>query len=181
MMIYTRGGDQGQTSLLDGTRVPKHSARVDSYGTIDELNSTLGFAKNFVEDAQIREQLHIIQRELFAVAAELADPSGREFSSKLTGEHITRFESWIDVYVARLNPAAKFIVPGSSKASGALHMARTVCRRAERLIIALAEQEPVNPLLLKYVNRLSDVLYTLARTVEEEQELMTEYSTKPLQ
>lgn len=181
MMIYTRGGDQGQTSLLDGTRIPKHSARVDSYGTIDELNSTLGFAKNFVEDVRMREQLHIIQRELFAVAAELADPSGREFSSKLTEEHITRFESWIDAYVARLNPVAKFIVPGSSKASGALHMARTVCRRAERLIIALAEQEPVNPLLLKYVNRLSDVLYTLARTVEEEQELMTEYSDKPLQ
>lgn len=181
MMIYTRGGDKGKTSLLDGSRVLKNSARVDSYGTIDELNSTLGFAKNFMEDPKMREQIHIVQRELFAVAAELADPSGREFASKLTEDHITRFEGWIDAYVGKLNPAAKFIVPGSNKASGILHIARTVCRRAERLIITLAEQEPVNPLLLKYINRLSDVLYTLARTVEERQELVTEYSDQPLQ
>ncbi len=181
MMIYTRGGDKGKTSLLDGTRVPKNSARVDSYGTIDELNSTLGLAKNFLEHPKMREKIHIVQRELFAVAAELADPSGREFSSKLTEEHITRFEGWIDEYVAKLSPATKFIVPGSNKESGILHMARTVCRRAERLIISLDEHEPVNPLLIKYINRLSDVLYILARTVEERQELVTEYSDHPLQ
>ncbi|MDF2930517.1 MAG: ATP/cobalamin adenosyltransferase [Anaerospora sp.] len=181
MMIYTRGGDKGKTSLLDGTRVPKNSPRVDSYGTIDELNSTLGFAKNFMEEPVMRERIHIVQRELFGVAAELADPSGREFSSKLTDEYITRFEGWIDEYVAKLSPATKFIVPGSNKESGILHMARTVCRRAERLIISLDEHESVNPLLLKYVNRLSDVLYIMARTVEERQELVTEYSDHPMQ
>lgn len=175
-IIYTRGGDKGKTSLLDGTRVPKNSLRVETYGTIDELNSVLGFAKNFVSDPDIYEKIHTVQRELFAVAAELADPNGVQFTSKLTEELIARFEAWIDSYVAKLNPAQKFIVPGSSKDSGILHVARTVCRRAERLIIALDEQEPVNPLLIKYVNRLSDVLYTFARYLEEQQELVLDYN-----
>lgn len=176
-MIYTRTGDKGTTGLLDGSRTRKDSARVESYGTIDELNSVLGFAKNFIEDSSIYEKVHTIQRELFAVASALADPSGKKYPSTITEDHIHRFESWIDEYVAKMNPAAKFIVPGSSKSSGALHIARTVCRRAERLMVSLDQTEPVEPLLMKYVNRLSDVIYTFARYLEEQQELVNAKDT----
>lgn len=173
-MIYTRTGDRGTTSLLDGSRVRKNSMRVDSYGTIDELNSLLGFGKHFVTNQDIVEKIHIVQRELFAVASELADPKGETFTPRIGENEILRFESWIDEYVKIMNPAPKFIVPGSSQASGILHVARTVCRRAERLMTALDETEPVSPYLMKYVNRLSDVLYTFARFLEEQQELINQ-------
>ncbi|WP_378953100.1 cob(I)yrinic acid a,c-diamide adenosyltransferase [Pelosinus sp. sgz500959] len=171
-MIYTRTGDKGTTSLLDGTRIRKNNIRVESYGTIDELNSFLGFAKHFIKDAVIFERIHTIQKELFKVAAELADPSGKVYSPQLGNEEIQRLENWIDEYVEKMNPAPKFIVPGSSQDSGALHVARTICRRAERAMIELDETEPINSLVLKYVNRLSDVLYTFARYLEDEQELI---------
>ncbi|WP_090940440.1 cob(I)yrinic acid a,c-diamide adenosyltransferase [Pelosinus propionicus] len=173
-MIYTRTGDQGTTSLLDGSRVRKNSIRVDSYGTIDELNSLLGFGKHFVANSDIVEKIHIVQRELFAAASELADPKGEKYAAKLGETEILRFEAWIDEYVKLMDPAPKFIVPGSSQASGILHVARTVCRRAERLMAALDETEPVSPSLMKYVNRLSDVLYTFARFLEEQQELVNQ-------
>jgi cob(I)alamin adenosyltransferase len=171
-MIYTRTGDKGMTSLLDGSRVRKNSIRVDSYGTIDELNSLLGFGKHFIMNPAIVEKIHIVQLELFAVAAELADPKGEMYPAKIGEAEILRFETWIDEYVKLMNPAPKFIVPGSSQASGILHVARTVCRRAERLMTSLEEIEPVSPSLMKYVNRLSDVLYTFARFLEEQQELV---------
>ncbi|MDF2633208.1 MAG: ATP/cobalamin adenosyltransferase [Pelosinus sp.] len=171
-MIYTRTGDQGTTSLLDGSRIRKNSIRVDSYGTIDELNSLLGFGKHFVTNEDIIGKIHIVQRELFAVASELADPKGEIYPARIGDAEISRFEVWIDEYVKLMNPVPKFIVPGSSQASGILHVARTVCRRAERLMTALDERESVSPLLMKYVNRLSDVLYTFARFLEEEQELV---------
>lgn len=171
-MIYTRTGDEGMTSLLDGSRIRKNNIRVESYGTIDELNSLLGFAKHYVVDQDIVEKIHTVQVELFAVASELADPKGTMYKSKLSSDEIARFETWIDEYVKKINPAPKFIVPGSSQASGALHVTRTVCRRAERLMTALDEVEPINPVLLKYVNRLADVLYIFARYLEEMQELV---------
>lgn len=171
-MIYTRTGDKGTTGLLDGSRVRKSSIRVDSYGTIDELNSTLGFAKHFIQDTQIVDRIHTVQKELFKVASELADPSGNAYPSHLGDAEIQRFETWIDEYVKKTNPVPKFIVPGSSQASAALHVARTVCRRAERAMSALDEVEPVNPHILKYVNRLSDVLYSFARYLEDKQELV---------
>lgn len=172
-MIYTRTGDAGMTSLLDGSRIRKNSIRVESYGTIDELNSLLGFAKNLIEDKEIVEKIHMVQKELFAVAAELADPKGTKFKAKLGEAEIHRFEGWIDEVVKRIDPEPKFIVPGTSKASGILHVTRTVCRRAERIMLTLDEQEPVNPLLIKYINRLSDVLYMFARFLEEQQELVS--------
>jgi len=171
-MIYTRTGDEGMTSLLDGSRVRKNSIRVESYGTIDELNSLLGFAKHFITDQDIVEKIHIVQVELFAVASELADPKGEKYPTKLGEALIIRFEAWIDEYVKKINPAPKFIVPGSSQASGILHVTRTVCRRVERIIITLDETEAVNPFLIKYINRLSDVLYIFARFLEEQQELV---------
>lgn len=173
-MIYTRTGDKGTTSLLDGTRVRKNSIRVESYGTIDELNSLLGFGKHFVPEQDIVTKLHTIQRELFAVASELADPQGKAYASRLSDGEIQRFEAWIDEYVKKMDPAPKFIVPGSSQASGILHVARTVCRRAERIMLTLDETEPVNPVIVKYINRLSDVLYTFARYLEETQELVNQ-------
>lgn len=169
-MIYTRTGDKGTTSLLDGSRVRKNNIRVESYGTIDELNSVLGFAKHFVKDMVIVERIHIVQKELFKVAAELADPTGEMYPSHLGDAEIQRFEGWIDEYVQKMNPAPKFIIPGSNQASGALHVARTVCRRAERAILELDESEPINPSVSKYVNRLSDVLYSFARYLEDEPE-----------
>ncbi|MDU4961010.1 MAG: cob(I)yrinic acid a,c-diamide adenosyltransferase [Sporomusaceae bacterium] len=171
-MIYTRTGDKGTTGLLDGSRVRKNHIRVDSYGTIDELNSVLGFAKHFIDNADIVEKIQTVQRELFKVASELADPSGKAYPSHLGADEIERFEAWIDEYVKLANPVPKFIVPGSSQASGALHVARTVCRRAERAMSALDEIEPVNPHIIKYVNRLSDVLYSFARYLEDKQELV---------
>ncbi len=171
-MIYTRTGDQGTTSLLDGSRVRKNNIRVESYGTIDELNSFLGFAKHFVKDAVIVERIHTVQTELFTIAAELADPTGKAYPSNLGDTQIQRFEGWIDEYVQKMNPVSKFIVSGSSQASGALHFARTVFRRAERAMLELDEAEPINPSILKYVNRLSDLLYSFARYLEDEQELI---------
>lgn len=171
-MIYTRTGDKGTTGLLDGTRVRKNNIRVESYGTIDELNSFLGFAKHFVKDRVIVARIHTVQKELFKVAAELADPSGKVYPSQFGNEEIQRLETWIDEYVQYMKPIPKFIVPGSSQDSGALHVARTVCRRAERAMIELDEIEPINEVILKYVNRLSDVLYAFARYLEDEQELV---------
>lgn len=171
-MIYTRTGDEGMTSLLDGSRVRKNSVRVESYGTIDELNSLLGFAKHFIPDKDIVEKIHTVQVELFAVASELADPQGKTYPTELGDAEILRFEGWIDEYVKRINPAPKFIVPGSSQASGILHVTRTVCRRAERIMITLDEKEAINPFLIKYINRLSDVVYIFARFLEEQQELV---------
>lgn len=171
-VIYTRTGDKGSTSLLDGSRVRKNNIRVESYGTIDELNSVLGFAKHFVKETEIAERIHTVQKELFKVASELADPTGKVYPSHIGETEIQRFECWIDEYVKKMNPASKFIVPGSSKASGALHISRTVCRRAERVMLKLDEVEPINPNVLKYVNRLSDLLYAFARYLEDEQELV---------
>lgn len=171
-MIYTRTGDEGMTSLLDGSRIKKNSIRVESYGTIDELNSLLGFAKHFIGDQAIVDKIHTVQVELFAVASELADPQGEMYPSRLDETKISRFEVWIDEYVKQIDPAPKFIVPGSSQASGILHVTRTVCRRAERIMINLDDKESINPFLIKYINRLSDVLYIFARFLEEQQELV---------
>ncbi|WP_432663896.1 cob(I)yrinic acid a,c-diamide adenosyltransferase [Wukongibacter baidiensis] len=168
MKIYTKTGDKGQTSLYDNTRVDKDSIRVESYGTIDELNSYLGFARNFIDDNSINEIVLKIQRELFDVAGELATKDSSKFPEKINENHIKELEDIIDNYLSKMNKEQqfKFIVPGSNKGSGALHIARTICRRAERRIVTLSRDEEINPLLVKYVNRLSDVIYTLARYLE---------------
>ena len=170
-VIYTRGGDQGMTSLLDGTRVKKYDIRVESYGTIDELNSQIGFAHHYLEQEEMKLQMREVQRDLFGVAAELADPSG-EYKAGFTDETIKKLENWIDGALKLYDPAPKFIVPGTNMASGAMHVTRTVCRRAERLMVHVNDETPINPLLIKYVHRLSDLLYTFARYTEECQELV---------
>ena len=168
MKIYTKTGDKGQTSLYDNTRVDKDSLRVESYGTVDELNSSIGLARNFIDDNEIVNILYNIQRELFDAAGELATMDREKFPEKITEKHVESLEKIIDTYLSKIPKIDKFIIPGSNKSSASLHVARTVCRRAERRIITLSKMEPVSPILVKYVNRLSDCLYTLARFLETE-------------
>jgi len=170
MKIYTKTGDKGKTSLYDNTRVDKDDIRVESYGTIDELNSYLGLARNFVEDKELVDIILKIQRELFDVAGELATKDKDKFPEKLDEDNIKYLESIIDKYLEKMNKEQqfKFIIPGSNKASATLHVGRTICRRAERRIITLTRDEDIREVVLKYVNRLSDVLYTMARYLESD-------------
>lgn len=172
MKIYTKTGDKGQTSLYDGTRIHKDSLRVESYGTVDELNSSIGFAIKFVDDEDIRNSLKRIQMRLFFVAGELATVEEGVYKYKVREEDILALEKIIDDYIPKISGADKFIVPGSSKAAAALHVSRTICRRAERRIITLKRDEEVSDILLKFVNRLSDVLYTYARFLESDLTIM---------
>ena len=168
MKIYTKTGDKGKTSLYDQTRVDKDSIRVEAYGTIDELNSAIGFARSFIEEPKIKEILYDIQRSLFDVAGELATLKPEDFPEKITDNDIHEMEKIIDYYLDQMTKEEKsmFIVPGSNTASGGLHVARTICRRGERRMITLGREAPVRGELIKYVNRLSDVLYALARFLE---------------
>lgn len=169
LKIYTKTGDKGQTSLYDNTRIDKNDIRVESYGTIDELNASLGLAKNFIDNTEIRQQIEQVQRELFNVAGELAMLDGSKFPDRIEEQHIHALEKGIDDYLEQLgrDQAFRFVLPGSNVASGALHVARTVCRRAERRIISLSQEAEISPILIKYVNRLADYIYTLARVLEE--------------
>lgn len=165
--IYTKRGDAGRTSLFDGTDVPKSEPRVDAYGDVDELNATLGAARAFTEDKEIDAALLAIQKDLFAVGAQLADPkydpAKRKEKTLITEERIVEFERLIDRLEEGLPPLRNFIVPAGAKGAALLHLARTVCRRAERKIVALAGHVAVSPLVIKYMNRLSDLLFVMAR------------------
>jgi cob(I)alamin adenosyltransferase len=165
--IYTRTGDGGDTSLFGGTRVRKDNPRVDAYGEVDELNAWLGFVRAARLDADLDEPLVLIQRDLFALGAQLADPSdavsARATKAALGDADVERLERLIDRLEEELPPLRKFILAGGTSTGAALHVARTVCRRAERRITAL--DPPVDARLLRYVNRLSDLLFVLARVV----------------
>ncbi|MEP6917592.1 MAG: cob(I)yrinic acid a,c-diamide adenosyltransferase [Acidobacteriota bacterium] len=167
MKIYTRTGDQGDTGLFDGTRVPKCDPRVAAYGDVDELNAWLGLARVDL-DPQIEGMVEAMQRDLFALGARLADPAKkiaeRVKKAAVTGDDISRLEGWIDLLEAELPPLRKFILAGGSRGGAALHVARTVCRRAERNMVGLGS-EAFEPELLIYVNRLSDLLFVMARAV----------------
>ena len=168
MKIYTRTGDSGDTSLFDGTRVLKSDGRVAAYGDLDELNAWLGLVRAHLPDGDLATQLQQIQRDLFAVGARLADPShriaGRVTKAAVSMEDVARLEGWIDEYDASVPPLGRFILAGGAPAGAALHVARTVCRRAERAMVQLGEGAFENE-LLQYVNRLSDLLFTMARAV----------------
>ncbi|NLY46319.1 MAG: cob(I)yrinic acid a,c-diamide adenosyltransferase [Tissierella sp.] len=166
--IYTKTGDKGDTSLFGGSRVQKNSLKVECYGTIDEANSTLGLAYSKVSRDEIKNDIKMIQEKLFLVGAELAsDKKGIEIlEGKVTNEDIHSLESIKDRSMGIVGKQTKFIVPGVNEASAAMHMARTIIRRAERRIIELNSGETVRPELLKYVNRLSDAIYSLARLEE---------------
>jgi cob(I)alamin adenosyltransferase len=165
MKIYTRTGDDGSTGLYGGTRVRKSDPRIECYGTVDELNAMLGLAAVAAEPS-LQRLLMAAQNELFVIGAELATPSGKEPPSRMTpiGEAcIARLEAEIDSAESPLAPLHNFILPGGGEAAARLHVSRTICRRAERLAVALATHEAVDPLVITYLNRLSDWLFVQAR------------------
>jgi len=163
--IYTRTGDAGETSLFGGTRVSKSDPRVETYGDVDELNAWLGLARASRVDAAIDPEIVQLQRDLFALGAQLADPADKiapRVTKAIIGDaDVERLEAAIDRLEAELPPLRRFILAGGTPAGAALHVARTVCRRAERRMVAL--DPPIDPVLLRYVNRLSDLLFVMAR------------------
>ena len=165
MKIYTRTGDTGETSLFSGDRARKDDPRIDAYGEIDELNAWLGLVRASPIDSALDQALAALQRDLFALGAQLADPADklapRVTNAVIDDDHILRLEQLIDQLESELPPLRRFILAGGTAAGAALHVARTVCRRAERRMVALVP--PVDPVLLRYVNRLSDLLFVLAR------------------
>lgn len=165
MKIYTRTGDQGDTALFGGGRVSKSHGRVEAYGTIDELNAILGVARAGNPSEQADAWLRDVQQQLFHLGADLATPldAKADWIVRVTPQEIKRLEEGIDRMTETLEPLRNFILPGGTFAAAQLHVARTVCRRAERLIVALAESEEINPNAIAYVNRLSDWLFTLSR------------------
>jgi cob(I)alamin adenosyltransferase len=170
--IYTRGGDKGETSLGDGSRVPKTHPRLEAYGTVDELNSFLGLALAASGlPAEFRPWLEQVQNDLFDVGADLSVPlsDGRE-RLRVTQEQVDVLEELCDRVNERLEPLKSFILPGGGEAALRLHVARSVCRRAERAAVALAQAEDASPVALAYLNRLSDLLFILARAASSGEE-----------
>ena len=175
MKIYTKTGDKGETALYGGTRVSKASARVESYGNIDELNSFIGFAKSQISDEKVLAQLKKIQFDLFTVGSESATPTDKltlangksRLSLMISETEIEELENWMDEFEKDLEPLQFFILPGGGISATALHLCRTVCRRAERSLVFLNESEEVRPELIKYLNRLSDYLFVLARYISK--------------
>jgi cob(I)alamin adenosyltransferase len=164
--IYTKTGDSGETALLGGMRVSKAEPRVAAYGDIDELNAFLGLVRSFRVDDQLASMLDRMQRDLFAIGARLADPAGavanRVAKTAVGPDDIARLEGWIDTLEAELPALRRFILAGGSTAGASLHVARTICRRAERSIVALGRDQVESDVLV-YVNRLSDLLFVMAR------------------
>jgi cob(I)alamin adenosyltransferase len=165
--IYTKKGDDGSTGLFDGTRVSKDHVRVEAYGDVDELSAALGVARAFVEDQEIAASLLEIQKDLLALGAQLADPKyeARKVKPKtvVSPEKITAFEKAMDRYEGELPPLKGFILRSGTRGAVFLHLACTICRRAERRIVLLSRQVPVPPIVIQYINRLSDLLFVLAR------------------
>jgi cob(I)alamin adenosyltransferase len=167
--LYTRTGDWGETALLGGDRVPKDHPRVEAYGSVDELNSVLGVAASLIRQRRVAAALQSVQNELLNIGSQLATESGADKSRTFTDpeDRIADLERLIDEYDAKLPPLRTFILPSGSHAGALLHMARSVCRRAERAVVRLSHQEDVNPNALAYLNRLSDLLFVLARYVNK--------------
>jgi cob(I)alamin adenosyltransferase len=168
--IYTRGGDGGQTSLGDGLRVAKHDARVAAYGSVDEANAALGLARLHTA-GEMDELLSRVQNDLFDLGADLCRPESAEDKGpvlRVSAAQTARLEREIDAINANLAPLNSFVLPGGTPAAAALHLARTLVRRAEREMTALAERAPVSPEAIRYINRLSDLLFVLARQANDD-------------
>ncbi len=170
MKIYTRTGDAGSTGLFGGPRVSKDDARIEAYGTVDELNAALGCVRSVIAagtfDPTLDRQLEQVQHELFSIGAELASPDPDAHQLRvITTSHVARLESWIDEHEEGLAPLKQFILPGGTHAASILHLARAVCRRGERRVVTLADQDGVeiSDAVIIYLNRLSDYLFVLSR------------------
>lgn len=167
--VYTKGGDKGTTSLLSGARVTKDHARVNVYGNLDELQAQLGIARVHLKDHEFAAKVYRIQEDIYIACAEFSWAGDvNELKRRINAEDITRLEQWIDQCIATYDMPDYFIIPGECLASAALHVSRTVCRRSERLIVGLSRDCDQFDILLKYFNRLSDLLFALAWGVEVE-------------
>ena len=178
--VYTRTGDGGETSLVGGARVSKASPRVEAYGDVDELNSLIGLARSVGDDGEIDEALALIQNDLFTVGGDLASPVEVEVP-RVAESFVTTLEELSDRFLKELEPLKEFILPGGCEAGATLHLARTVARRAERRVVALGETEEINTETVVYLNRLSDLLFILARCVNRRAgvpEKMTDFSRR---
>ncbi|MGH9844016.1 MAG: cob(I)yrinic acid a,c-diamide adenosyltransferase [Blastocatellia bacterium] len=164
--VYTKTGDKGETSLVDGSRVSKADLRVAAYGDVDELNSLLGIARVGSGDTQLDDALSKIQNELFIVGADLASPLSIAVP-RMDEARISEMEHLIDALLEELDPLREFILPGGAHLGANLHLARTVARRAERAVVALAAESEINPHALEYLNRLSDLLFVMARVANK--------------
>jgi len=176
--IYTRTGDDGTTGLGDGSRVPKDSARVEAYGTVDELNSAIGLVLSLCTEADVRVCLTRVQNELFNLGGELCMPD----LTLISGEDVERLEADLDRFNASLPPLQDFILPGGSPDTGHCHLARTICRRAERRTVSLAAETDISADLVNYLNRLSDLLFVLARVLgraHQDREQLWEHERGP--
>lgn len=164
--VYTRSGDDGTTGLGGGQRVPKDALRIESYGTVDELNSAIGVALAGALDPGLAERLRIVQNDLFHLGSDLCvleEDKPSLPAPRIEGRHVRGLEEWIDELNRSLPPLENFILPGGSPGAAQLHVARTVCRRAERLVVHLSHSEPIGPFVIPYLNRLSDALFVMAR------------------
>ncbi len=171
--VYTKSGDAGKTSLVDGSRVSKDDPRVAAYGDVDELNSLLGIARVGLDDQQLDGALGRIQNELFIVGADLASPVEIQVP-RITEEHISEMEQFIDLLLEELEPLREFILPGGTRLGATLHLARTVARRAERTVVTLSAQSEINQRAIIYLNRLSDLLFVMARVANKRYGVMEE-------
>ena len=167
MKIYTKFGDSGETALFGGTRVRKDAPRIEAIGTVDELNAYIGYAQTLIDDTDLSDLMAQIQNHLFAVGADLATPAthAKAAEFRISENFTTEMETAIDTLSAELPPLMNFILPGGCTAGAILHIARVVCRRSERCVVRLTRDEDVNPEIIRSLNRLSDLLFVLARTV----------------
>jgi cob(I)alamin adenosyltransferase len=166
--IYTKTGDKGTTGLWRGQRVDKDAARVQAYGTTDECNAAIGVARASGMEAPLDELLAEVQGQLFVLGSDLTAPQEAPEIPRVTSEHIDFLEQAIDRLESGLEPLRQFILPGGSLAGAHLHLARTICRRAERWVVSLSHTEPVNPAVVVYLNRLSDLLFVAARSANSQ-------------
>lgn len=171
MKIYTKKGDTGETSLFGGGPFPKDNVRIDAYGCVDELNSVLGCVSVELQEEEVQKILLNVQKELFIIGSELAslNPSSQMQSGFIQNKHTQVLENQIDVWEKNLAPLKNFILPGGSRASALLHLARTVCRRAERRVVTLSHQDEIRAEVLVYLNRLSDWLFVFARYLNNQE------------
>jgi cob(I)alamin adenosyltransferase len=165
--IYTRTGDRGETGLVGGARVLKDSVRVEAYGSVDETNSALGLVRSSLSDHEIDLVLEELQKDLFVVGADLAGDRKGQQIPRVTKQRVYELEKLIDRFESELSPLREFILPGGSRPGSLLHFARAVARRAERRIVTLSRKEDINDQMISYVNRLSDLLFVLARVVNQ--------------
>ena len=169
MSISTKTGDKGETSLFNGSRISKSSCNIDSFGSVDELNSTLGLIQSKTFSEKLKQEIIIIQNELFVVGADLATPENTRETKRVQEKHLVRIDNKVDEYEQKLELTG-FVLPTGTEIASLLHIARTQARRAERKIVQLAENEEINPILIKYLNRLSDLFYLLALNENKQSE-----------